>query len=106
MMGSIAKASITILDSIESMIILFLFFNLMAFLLHIIGFYLPFWADRKDRITTSLSTAYMNSTLAIVFATQFFSAETITAIILYQIPTNLIFILFSYYIKKKDYKLV
>ncbi len=101
MAGAIAKVNvIRALDGGNSIIYPFFLLFVLALLLHIIGYCAIYKRDNKTRITSSLSTAYMNSTLAIVFAAEFFGPKTLLLVTLYQIPTNLVLIGFGYVVKK------
>lgn len=102
MMGAIARADF-IQNISNSIISSFLLLFVLAILLHVIGYYIVYKKNRQIRITSSLAIAYMNSTLAIIFAAEFFDPKTLLLIILYQIPTNLALIAFGYIIRKRFY---
>lgn len=101
MAGAIAKIDVLQIINNKSIIFPFLSLFILAILLHIIGYYAVYKKDNKIKITSSLATAYMNSTLAIVLAAKFFSPEVLLLVILYQIPTNLILIGFGYIVKRR-----
>ncbi len=104
MAGAIAKVNfIQIISNDKSIIYPFFLLFVLAILLHIIGYYVVYKKDNKTKITSSLAIAYMNSTLAIVFAAQFFNPKTLLLVVLYQIPTNLVLICFGYIVNKYLY---
>ena len=95
--GATSKANVLqIINDNKSIIWPFLSLFILATLLHLIGYYTVYKKGQRTKITGSLALAYMNSTLAIVFASSFFGPETILLVILYQIPTNLVLITFGY----------
>jgi len=103
MAASIAKISGKPLElNFLWVVVSFLF--VLAAALHIIGYYAAFWRGKADKISSSLAVAYMNSTLAIVLASSFFSPETLLAIILYMFPTNIVLILFGWIVDRKKAK--
>ncbi len=93
--GSIAKVAGKPID-LNSLWIVILFLFLFSGALHAIGYFSMPKADKGKKITLSLAVAYMNSTLAIVIASAFFSPETLLAVILYMFPTNIVLILFGW----------
>lgn len=98
--ASIAKVSGTPIDP-NSLWLLMAFLFIFAGAQHAIGYFSLPKADRKNKITLSLAAAYMNSTLAIVIASSFFSHETLLAVILYMFPTNIVLILFGWFVGRK-----
>lgn len=101
MAGAIAKVDASqIMNENKSIIYPFLSLFFLAILLHLIGYFAIYKKDVQTKITSSLSLAYMNSTLAIVFAAEFFGPETLLLVVLYQIPTNLALIVFGYLTKR------
>jgi predicted Na+-dependent transporter len=60
-------------------------------LFHIIGYSISWGQPKADKITTSLSKTYMNSTLAVVIAIEFFSGNTVLTIVFADIPWMTIF---------------
>lgn len=100
MAASIAKVAGTPID-LNSVWLVMAFLFLFAAALHAIGYFSSPKADRSNKITLSLATAYMNSTLAIVIASSFFGPETLLAVVLYQFPTNIILILFGWIVGRK-----
>lgn len=102
MAGAIAKANF-IQNISQSIIYPFLSLFVLAILLQIIGYYAVYKKNYQIKITSSLAIAYMNSTLAIIFAAEFFSPKTLLLVILYQIPVNFALIVFGYIAKKYIY---
>lgn len=101
MAGAIAKVDASqIMNENKSIIYPFLSLFFLVILLHLIGYFAIYKKDVQTKITSSLSLAYMNSTLAIVFAAEFFGPETLLLVVLYQIPTNLALIVFGYLTKR------
>lgn len=101
MAGAIAKVDLfSIIGQNNQIVYPFLSLFLLAIILHLIGYFAVAQKNISVKITSSLALAYMNSTLAIVFASQFFGPETLLLVILYQIPTNLVLIGFGFWIKK------
>ncbi len=98
--ASIAKVAGTPID-INSLWFVMAFLFIFAAALHAIGYFSIPKTDRSNKITLSLATAYMNSTLAIVLASAFFNHETLLAVILYMFPTNIVLILFGWIIGRK-----
>jgi len=100
--GAIAKANvIQAIGGAKEIIYPFFLLFVLAILMHLIGYFILYKMNKEVKIASSLTTAYKNSTLAIVFAAQFFSAKTLLLVTLYQIPTNLILIGFGYLVKKR-----
>ena len=88
MAGAIAKIDFLEVLKGSELVYPFILLFVLAFVLHIIGFFIV-RGDIKTRITSSLAIAYMNSTLAIVFAASFFSPKVLVIVTLYQIPVNI-----------------
>jgi BASS family bile acid:Na+ symporter len=54
---------------------------------HIVGYMTVFWRTHRDRITTTVCMAYMNFTLAIVLANEFFNEpEIVVPVVLSVLP--------------------
>ena len=99
--GGVAKVDVTqFVSSGYSVIYSFLLLFVLAILLHIIGYYIAYKKGNEIRITASLATAYMNSSLAIIIAAEFFGAKTLLMVALYQIPANLVLIAFGYIVRR------
>lgn len=63
---------------------------------HILGYYAPFWRDRRDRITSAVCLSYMNFTLAVYLADRFFPDPSVMVpIVLSVIPWALLFVPFK-----------
>ncbi|GAG91060.1 unnamed protein product [marine sediment metagenome] len=104
MAGALAKVDI-IKTFKDGGAIYYSFFLLFVFtaLLYVIGYFIVFRRDAQTKISSSIAMTYMNTTLAIVFAAEFFSAKTLLLVTLYQIPTNIGIISFGYFVKKYIY---
>ncbi len=100
--GAIAKVEVTQIISNKGLSIIFPFFLLfvLSTLLFLVGYLAAHKGNKESKITSSLSIAYMNSTLAIVIAAEFFSSETLLLVTLYQIPSTVTLISFGYLIRK------
>lgn len=98
--GATAKIGfIDVIANNREIIYPFLLLFAVAGLLTIIGYLVLYERSVKTKITSSLATAYMNSTLAIVFCAQFFGPKTLLLVTMYQLPTNLTLIAFGYIAK-------
>jgi len=90
----VAKQSKILIENFNIFVVglLFVFFAI----LHIVGYFLIPWRDKRDRITISICITYMNFTLAIELANKFFSdPNIILPIVLSIIPWSFIFIPFK-----------
>jgi len=85
-------------ESFMYLIILFVFFVI----LHILGYFTIFWRKKRDRLTIAVCLTYMNFTLAITLASQFFSdyPNILIPTILSVLPWAILFIPFRYLVKK------
>jgi BASS family bile acid:Na+ symporter len=61
------------------------FFAVILYALYAVAgiatYYMAFWLERKDRLTISATKMFMNGTLALVLASQFFGPEAVLVII-------------------------
>ncbi|MDD2934884.1 MAG: bile acid:sodium symporter [Candidatus Pacebacteria bacterium] len=95
----VAKQSNILIENFNLFVVVTLF--VFFFFLHIIGYFLTPWRDRRDRITISVCVTYMNFTLAIELANKFFSdPNIILPIVLSIIPWSFMFIPFKTFVKK------
>lgn len=79
--------------NLGGIILLFIFF----LALHFVGYFIAFWRDKRDRITITVCLTYMNFTLAIELANDFFNEPNIVIpVILSVIPWAIMFIPFKY----------
>ena len=99
MAGAIAKIDFLDIINGNNLIYPFIMLLVLAFVLHLIGFFI-IGGSLRTRITSSLAVAYMNSTLAIVFAAKFFSPEIFVIVTLYQIPVNIALMIFGIIFRK------
>ena len=99
-MGPIAKHSSYFLNNLEKVSYIIVYLFIISATLHIIGWIMVFWLKKKEKIATSITSTYMNSSLAIVFAAKFFGPSVILGVILYQLPWNTMLIPFRHIIKK------
>lgn len=84
--------------SVEYLIPLFIIFGLI----HITSYFLFFWKNKQERIALSISFTYMNITLAIYLAGNFFNTpEIIIPIILAELPWSLLLVPFKWLVNKK-----
>jgi hypothetical protein len=57
-------------------------------LLHIFAYSIGYGRDKKDRIATAVSSAYMNNSMAIVLAAVYFGLSILVLMVLSEIPWN------------------
>lgn len=99
----VAKQSEVIISNFNYFYIALLF--LFFIILHFVGYYMIPWRDKRDKLTISVCVTYMNFTLAIELANNFFvEPNIILPIILSVIPWVVIFIPFKIIIDKKGKK--
>jgi BASS family bile acid:Na+ symporter len=71
--------------------------------LHAFGYFFPFWRDRRDRITASVCLTYMNFTLAVFLADQFFDIPAImTPVVLAVLPWTTVFPFFRIFADRQN----
>jgi len=101
-MGIVAKQADAILNGLRGQFLIYILLLFIFFIvLHAIGYFAVFWRDKKDRVTITVCLTYMNFTLAIYLAGQFFDEPNITVpVILSVLPWSLLIIPFKYFIKK------
>ncbi len=102
-MGIVAKQADTIIsglqggESLRYVGIMFAFF----IALHVLGYFLIFWRDKRDRITITVCLTYMNFTLAIYLVDQFFEDPNIAIpVILSVLPWVMLLVPFKYLMRK------
>ncbi len=99
-MGPLAKHSSYFFNNVEKVSYILIYLFLISAILHIIGWIMVFWLKKKEKIATTITSAYMNCSLALVFAAKFFDPLVILVVILYHIPWNTMLIPFRQIIKK------
>ncbi|MDX2248386.1 MAG: bile acid:sodium symporter [Bacteroidia bacterium] len=72
------------LDLVGQVVILYGLF----FFLHLVGYFMGWKLEPKDRLTLTISRAYMNNGMAIVLAARFFDPEILILMILSEFPWN------------------
>ena len=77
-----------------------LYLCIISALLHAFGWFISYRSPRKDKISLSIVTGYMNLTLSIVFAMKFFWPDAVLTIILFDIPWVLMLIPFKYIVDR------
>ncbi|MGI6572091.1 MAG: bile acid:sodium symporter family protein [Fermentimonas sp.] len=75
------------------------FLYLIFILLHIIGFFMGFKEDLKDKIAITIGSAYMNNGLAIVLAAVYFEPSILFLVVLSELPWNTLLMPFRRVIK-------
>jgi len=74
-LGIMGAKSVFILSNLYSvlffMVILYALYGVVA----VTTYYMAFWLNKKDRLTISISKTFMNGTLTLVIASQFFGPE-------------------------------
>ncbi|MFH1431728.1 MAG: bile acid:sodium symporter [archaeon] len=98
--GPLAKHSGYYQNNLGQILNITLYLFVISAILHIIGWFMLFRSKKKDRISTSITCAYMNSSLAIVFTAQFFTPLVLLPVILYQFPWDLMLIPFKHIISR------
>ena len=69
---------------------------------HVAGYWLAFWRDKRERVTVTVCATYLNFTLAIYLAGQFFTDQRIIMpAILSVLPWSLLMPVFQYVVKKR-----
>lgn len=69
--------------------------------LHLIGYYLVFWKDGVDRMTTAIAATYMNFVLALYLAGKYFnSVEVVIPLIISILPWTILLIPYQKFLKK------
>ena len=101
--GIVAKQADAILSSIQGgtsfIYLIGLFILFIAF--HVFGYFLVFWRNKKDRVTITVCLTYLNFTLAVYLADQFFKEPHILIpIVLSVLPWSILLIPFKYFVKR------
>ncbi|MFH1055609.1 MAG: bile acid:sodium symporter, partial [Candidatus Altiarchaeota archaeon] len=94
-MAPLAKYSTQIFQNLGEIIVFTIYMFLISAALHTIGWARIYWLRREDKIASSVSSAYNNLSLAIVFSTQYFNPKITLAVIAYELPWNLMLIPFK-----------
>ena len=77
-----------------------LYLCVISALLHILWWVISYKSSHEDKTSISIVTWYMNLTLSIVFAMQFFWPAAVMVIILFDIPWDLMLIPFKYIVER------
>jgi len=70
--------------------------------MHVVSWHSLPHATPQEKISATLSTAYVNLPLAIVFANSFFGPVVALMVVLYDIPWNLMLIPYKMYLDRKE----
>ncbi len=82
----------------DTLVIVFVFI-----LLHLIGYFMSYKMDKKDKIALIVESAYMNNGLAIVLAANFFSPYILILMVLAEIPWSLLLIPLRFLLKRAQW---
>jgi len=85
-------------NPLENLIIV-LWLYVLHIATHIIGYILPFWRKRDEKISSSVMATYKNAILVLVIAYKFFSPEIALIIVLSEIPFATLLAPFRYVLK-------
>ena len=77
-----------ILNALGEMFTYAIWLYVLFVFLHIIGYYILFWRNRRDKIAVSCSKMYMNDALALVIAAKFFTPEIVILMALCVLTRN------------------
>jgi bile acid:Na+ symporter, BASS family len=100
-MGPLSRYSEYYRNNLGQIFSITIYMFIISAMLHIIGWLMVFWLKKEDKIAVSITNAYMNLSLAIVFTSQFFGPLVLLPVILYQFPWDTMLIPFRYMIKKQ-----
>lgn len=100
-MGPLAKHSEYYRNNLDQISKITAYMFIISAILHVTGWFMVFWLNKKDKIAASITSAYMNLSLAIVFTAQFFGPLVLLPVILYQFPWDTMLMPFRYIIKKQ-----
>lgn len=87
--GTIAPHSASLLGAVREAPALLALLVALCVALHLFGWLLAIGRSGKERVTLVISSSFMNSTLALVLASRFLSADALLVSVLYLIPLNL-----------------
>lgn len=76
-LGVIGKQAEFILANLSKVLFFIVIFYGLYIIINIAGNYIAFWLNKEDRLTIAISKTYMNGTLALVLASQFFGPEAV-----------------------------
>lgn len=102
-MSVVAKQSGVILrgftpEFVKEIVALFILFGLF----HVFGYFTCFWRDRRDRLTITVCTTYMNFTLAIYLVGIFFDQPNIIVpVVLSVLPWSLLMVPFKAFAQQR-----
>jgi BASS family bile acid:Na+ symporter len=80
-LGIMGENSAFILSNLGGILNVVIFLVPLYVAMNIIGYYMAFWLDKKDRLTLSITKTFMNGTLAFVLASQFFGPGVLLVIL-------------------------
>lgn len=95
----IAKQSYEITHNPINILIEIIWLYILFFFFHIIGYYVAFWRNKKDKIALSVSRTYLNTALAIGLAITYFDPKIALLIALSEIPWGTTLGLFKFALK-------
>ncbi|HLP72314.1 MAG TPA: bile acid:sodium symporter [Bacteroidales bacterium] len=84
----IASQRNVILENLGGLVWKIMVLYLVFILLHVIGFFIPRGETKRNRISISVSFAYMNNGMAIVLAASYFRPEILVLTVLSELPWN------------------
>jgi BASS family bile acid:Na+ symporter len=98
----VSKQAMTIMEGFSQGGIAFIYLGalfLFFIVLHVIGYFAVFWKKMEDRLTIVVCLTYMNFTLAIELANNFFTEpNVIIPVVLAVIPWSLMFVPYKYWV--------
>lgn len=98
--GGIAKIRETFFQILPEIIFPFIILFLITILLTLIGYYAIPRATKRTKISSALSTAYVNASLALVFTATFFGPKVLLLVTMQQFIGNFTVIGFGYLVRK------
>lgn len=99
-MGPLALNADYLLDNVLSILPGILFLFLVSFLLHVVGWFSAHKRSFEDKKALVVCNAYMNFGMAIAIAAKFFSPEVVIAVLLYELPWDLMLIPLTFFAKR------
>lgn len=101
-MGTVAQKASIIMNGLQGKFLIYVILLFAFFIvLHFFGYFTIFWRDKKDRVTITICLTYMNFTLAIYLAGNFFNEPNVVVpVVLSILPWSLMIVPFKYLMKK------
>ncbi len=101
-MGTVAQKAAVIMNGLQGKFLIYVVLLFALFVvLHFFGYFTIFWREKKDRVTVTICLTYMNFTLAIYLAGNFFNEpNVIVPVVLSILPWSLMILPFKYLMKK------